>query len=159
MRVIASLIFVGLELRQQQQIALSDQYQNRLTVGMEYFRGMAEVPIWQQRTVERLRRQYDVTKLSPDDRDLLENGKEADIAAWFAMAQINLLIVDNLYYQYESGFTDADAWESQRQRLKWQLSTNSFARHELEEFGFRFRQSFVELGKQLIEEIDAESAN
>jgi hypothetical protein len=153
--IVASLIFVGLELQQQQQIALAAQYQERLRTGFDYFFSVSEKPVWQQRTAERLRHQYNFSRLSRADRELLENGSPRDISDWFVSAQINLLIFDNQYFQYESGFSSEEAWQNQRERLKWVLQTNSFTRQEIRIFGSRFRPSFVDVANRLIDEIES----
>lgn len=153
--IVASLIFVGLELQQQQEIALAAQYQERLRTGFDYFLGISERQVWQQRTAERLRHQYNLRGLSREDRELLENGSPRDISDWFVQAQINLLIFDNQYLQYESGFSSEEAWQYQRERLKWMLQMNSFARQEIRTFGSRFRPSFVDVASRLIDEIES----
>ncbi len=153
--IVASLIFVGLELQQQQKIAIAAQYQERSKTAIDYFLEISERPVYQQRTAERLRRRYDVSDLTREDRELLENGSPKEICDWFIQAQINLLMFDNNYFQYESGFASEDTWQNQRERLKWLLQTNSFARQEIRTFGSRFRPTFVDVLSPLIDEIES----
>ncbi len=153
--IVASLIFVGLELQQQQKIAIAAQYQERSRTGIDYFLEISERSLWQQRTAERLRHQYDFSGLSMEDRELLENGSPRDIADLFVQAQVNLLIFDNNYFQYQSGFSSEEAWQKQRERLKWTLQMNSFARQEIRIFGSRFRSSFVDVASRVIDEIES----
>ena len=153
--IVASLVFVGLELRQQQEITLAAQYQERLRTGFDYFLQISQESIWQERMAEELRARFDPTDLSEPDRDLLQNGTPQDIGDWFIAAEINLLIYDNLYFQYESGFSTEESWLNQRERLRWVLERNSFARQQVKLSSSRYRPSFVAVANILIEEIEA----
>ena len=155
--IVVSLVFVGVELRQSRQIAIAAQYQERMRTGFDYFFEMSENEIWQQRTAETLRARYDVTELSSQDREVLEDGTPKDIVDWFIHAEINLIIFDNYHLQYLSGLSTDEAWQAQRNRLKDMLRANSFARQQLKTSGSRHRSSFIDIAKQLVDEIEGQS--
>jgi len=153
--IIGSLIFVGLELRQQQEIALAAQYQERARTGFDYFFGVSEKPIWQKMQADTIRRRYDVSQLSARDRELFEEGTDKELTDWWIVSEINLMIYDNLHFQYVSGFSSEEIWQSQRDRLKFMLQFNSFTRQQIKLAGSRYRQSFVDVANDLIAEIES----
>ena len=153
--IIASLIFVGLELRQQQRIALAAHYQERSRTAFDYFFGISEKEIWQRRQAEMVRRNFNFDELSSADRELLDNGTAKEISDWWVQAEISILIFDNLHFQYESGFSTEAAWQGQRERLKNILQFNSFARQQIKSRSSTYRPSFTEVTSRLFEEIEA----
>ena len=154
--IIASVLFVGMELRQSRQIATAVQYQERMRTGFDYFVVMSENEVWLERNAQNLRDRYDLTELSAQDRDLLTNGTPQQIGKWFVVAEINMLIFDNYHLQYLSGVSTDEAWLAQRDRLKYQFKINSFARQQVKTGPSRYRASFVEVANQLIDEIEAQ---
>ena len=155
--VVASLVFVGVELRQSRQIAIATQYQERMRTGFDFFVEMSENEVWPERTAQRLLARYDLTELSPKDRELLENGTPKEIADWYVHAEINLLIFDNYHLQYLSGISTDESWEAQRNRLKGTLRINTFAHQQLKIDGNRYRSSFLDVATQIVDEIEAQS--
>ena len=93
--IVASLIFVGMQLKQSQDIAIATQYQAR-----------AEAT--QALTLAHLEADY----LPPIPALRAGIGEEASIRD--VHTQLWLWIqFDNHYYQYQAGFLDEDAWQAQ----------------------------------------------
>ena len=152
--IVASLIFVGMELHQAQQIALVQQYQDRTDSTRGFILELSDRPIWQQRLANRLRRGWDAEQLSAEDRELLEAGTPQDIADWWVAAELNLMAYDNLFFQYESGFSTIEAWQAQSDRMKQVLIFNSFAEYKVRNSGFRYRATFSDEAKRILMEIE-----
>lgn len=98
--IVASLVFVGLQLKQSQEIALATQYQSRAESVQELVLTHLEIG-------------YD--PFVPALRQGVEDGVPVgDIHTvhwlWIQM--------DNHYYQYQAGFLDQDAWEAQLRNTK-----------------------------------------
>ena len=98
--IVASLVFVGLQLKQSQEIALATQYQSRAESVQELVIAHLE---------------SDYVPFVPALRQGVEEGVPVgDIHTvhwlWIQM--------DNHYYQYQAGFLDQDAWEAQLRNTK-----------------------------------------
>ncbi len=154
--IVASLIFVGLELRQSQRIALAAQYQARTDSGRQYFyESLAsdyriedladDIEAWE----------WPAGFLADDEKRWLDehpSSVSAEAAYW---AVINLYGFDNYYYQYQSGFLSEEGWIALRSRLRALLRDDPFARYLIVVTGQDFRESFVVLAKTLITDTDS----
>jgi hypothetical protein len=155
--IVASLIFVGLEMRQSQQIALASQYQVRTDSGRQYF-------------YESLASEYRIKDLAEDiqtwdwppgflseaENQWLEDNPPsvwAEAAYW---ATINLYGFDNYYYQYQSGLLSEEGWLALRSRLRGLLNDDPFARYLIVTYGEDFRSSFRNLALTIVTEIPDE---
>lgn len=98
--VVASLAFVGLQLKQSQEIALATQYQARAEATMEL--ALAHLEAGYVPPVPELR------------EGLGEGVTAADVNT-----QLWLWIqMDNHYYQYQAGFMPEDAWRAQLRNVR-----------------------------------------
>ncbi len=98
--IVASLIFVGLQMKQSHEIALAAQYQARAETVMALQLTSMEV---------------DFVPQIPS----LRNGLSEEISAKDINLQLWLWIaMDNHFYQYKSGFLDEDAWQGQLRNIK-----------------------------------------
>jgi hypothetical protein len=154
--IVASLIFVGLELRQSQQIAIASQYQERSNTGIEYNYKVLETEWRLARRADRMQRRVDVVTAvaSEPEKYWLENHTHIEWAREETWANISLYIFDNYHFQYESGFMTEEAWLSQRSRLRFVLATNLFARDNVVRDWWRM--GFVEICLELIAENEQE---
>ena len=154
--IVASLIFVGLELRQSQQIALAAQYQARTESGREYF----------YKSLESDYRIQDLAKytetwewpeglLSADEKQWLNELPSSVAAAAAYWAIINLYGFDNYYYQYQSGFVSEEGWLALQSRLRALLRDDPFARYLIVVTGQEFRDGFVIHAMSLIADVDS----
>ena len=98
--IIASLIFVGLQLKQSQEIAIATQYQARAAATQEL--SLAHIEAGYLTRVPELR-----AGLSDD-----VTAEDINTALWLWIQ------MDNHFYQYQSGFLSEDAWQAQQRNAK-----------------------------------------
>lgn len=103
--VIASLLFVGLQMMQDREIALSAIYQERAAVVTEFYTSIATDEVARQAMAK------------------VNSGKSADLtpdelAAHQIIAIAGKQLTDNSHYQYEKGFASEDHWMQIRSTLK-----------------------------------------
>ena len=141
--IVASLVFVGLQMKQSQDIAIAAQYHERAALAVENFHVMAELGVSRN-----LRGQC-----ASESTD----GQTAeDVSTECLIAHAYLTMADNHLYQYEAGFMDESAWQAQRRLLKVILNNNEVYRSLFQNTRLMRRESFLQLGDQLIEEGSAE---
>jgi len=97
--IVASLIFVGLQMKQNQDIAIASQYQARAEatlnlqlVGIET--DWVGVPALRDKISEKA------------------TARDINAALWLWIQ------FDNHFYQYQAGFLDEDAWQAQLQNIQ-----------------------------------------
>ncbi len=96
--IVASLIFVGLQLRQSQEVAIATQFQNRADQTMNLHLALIEADQVQARF-----RKWVSDEIST---------QEINIYLWLWIG------MDNHHYQYQFGFMDEDTWQAQQRTLK-----------------------------------------
>ena len=146
--VVASLVFVGLQMQQDRKIALAGQYQDRSAVAVELWNGMAQS-------------EYDIRLL----------GETAVASSWWAealgdsmtpqeagtaivSARRSLAVLDNHHYQYELDFYDEETWQSFRGHLQDFLSRNPVARAIVRNQPEIFRPTFLAVCEQIVDFIE-----
>ena len=138
--IVASLVFAGLQLKLSQDIAVAAQYHDRAALTVEYVNAQLEsgdLVGWGS-----------IGRIDPSPEESLEN-----LGRWQLTGFARLIMADNHFYQYQSGFLEDEAWEAQRRSLKDNLaSPSSPIRRSYETFRDFFRDSFVELCDSLIDE-------
>lgn len=99
--VVASLIFVGLQMKQSQEIAIASQYQSRAeavldfhTIGMESGMSMAY---------------FDMTPV--------EQWPPEKFHYWVSVKLWGWINLDNNHYQFEAGFMTEESWLTYRQQI------------------------------------------
>jgi len=95
--VVASLVFVGLQLKQDREIAQSAAYQQRSHVASEYYWTIATDPVSRSA----------MTKVGNGDTELSPDEIEAVTWLWRSGKEI----LQNSYYQYQNGYLDEEHWE------------------------------------------------
>jgi hypothetical protein len=123
---IASLLFVGLQLKQSHEIALATQYQSRAEATMNLHLASIEAD-W----------------LAPIPA--LRNGINDE----FSARDINMYLwlwiqFDNHFYQYQSGFLEESAWQAQLRNIR-ELYSFCDARFVYEWRKKGLRSKFIEL--------------
>ena len=139
--IVASLIFVGMQLKQSQQIAIANQYHNRAELAIENWGNL----------------------MSSDEAPTIfgailgqampNSTPEARTYAYFGAVSFHTL-VDNHLYQYQAGFLNEEAWQPRREQLK-----NVLMKHDYMQFvclRLEFRSSYKQLCTELIVEGNAE---
>ena len=129
--VVVSLVFVGLQMRQTQEIALASQYQERANNQLELLRTEIE----SGRSV--------VSFLEDDPSD--DPISDEDVHYLFNWVTYQWYTFDNNHFQFEAGFLPADHWAGQEEGLKrllnacearwiWVQTRRKYARQSFVEF-------------------------
>ena len=108
--VVASLIFVGLEMRQSQKIALSAAYQARADSSMNLRMAPLESETLQSAMAKVLIHDKNLDQLTPEEYIALRG-------RWNAQ----LTYLENMHYQYVSGFITEEHWQTNRAELAGML--------------------------------------
>jgi len=141
--VIGSLLFVGLQMKQEHEIALSQIYQARSDTTVEQLRGLADNPIMLSAIAKR--RRGDPDSLTVEEQLAMAfNGQAA------------LMIYEAIHYQYQNGFIDEEHWSRTKTKIKNNLVVSNL-RPVFESSRDEWRDSFAVILDGLIAEIDAES--
>jgi len=138
--VIASLLFVGLQMKQEQEIALSAAYQARTATLVDFVTAMA--------TDEVTRTAF--SKLGGDVSNLTSDERIA--AVMISMAGRELL--QNSQYQFARGYLDEEHWQTAQVLIRQQLK-QPIARAGLLSDGVR--PSFRRIVEEIDRELDAET--
>ena len=128
--VVASLIFVGLQMRQSQRIALSAAYQARADSSMTLRTYSLESETLQSARVKQ-RQGMGINQLTPEEALVLRE-------RWNAQ----LVYLENMHYQYVSGFISEEQWQTNRVELATMLKWNPEFSGSLVENCAVFRASF-----------------
>jgi hypothetical protein len=156
--IVASLIFVGLQMKQSHEIAIADQYQARADAalgfhlsGMENSHALQNVALGIQDGIESGR-------LGNAIRQFMEvNGPE--MAAVRSVRYRSLITMyDNYHFQYEQGFLTESSWQAFRTRIKSMLSDDVF-REFHESLRGSLRGTFEAECDRILEEIAEEGTN
>ena len=111
--VLGGLVFVGLEMRQSQQIAIGGQVQARNEAFLNLYLSMlGEEKIGRSLTASGyLAPLRDPTELSEDEYDV-----------WFTIKSWQVMSLQNAYQQYEMGLLPTSVWEQVDFRIREQYS-------------------------------------
>ena len=148
--VVASLIFVGLELKQSQKIAVAAQYQARAATAVEVHEGRMQNEVLSRRLGEGFRESFGLP------RGFDENMPSQELGVLVSDARKILIMYDNLHFQYEAGFLSEDSWMGHRNAIRGLIGRPVY-RYMIDNTGRNFRSLFVELLSQLEREVQAEN--
>ena len=137
--LVASLLFVGLQMKQTQEIALASAYQDRATSSID--RLVAEASSPENTSARAKAKRGDFASISPEEQE----SRELFFAAYVVMAE-------NHHYQYEAGFLPEDHWARNLAELRCAF-TDPLNRELIA--NWKFRASFQEVLNDVI--ADAES--
>jgi hypothetical protein len=143
--VIVSLMFVGLQMKQDRAIALSAATQARTETTIQNILGIASNPI--------LASALDKIELGENESLSLSERQ-----AVFLSYQASLYNLENSHYQYLNGFVSEEKWRASKEALKRMLRPNFGARATYEANPAVWRESFQQVIDALILEIDSEVA-
>lgn len=142
--VIASLIFVGLQLKLDREFALSTATQTRTETTIQNIMGSASNPILAS-AIDKIE-SGELESLLPSERRTLR-----------LMSTTALFNLENVHFQYQNGFVPEERWVGSRQTLKDILRTPYLSRASYERNPGAWRASFQEVVNELLAEIDSES--
>ena len=137
--IIASLIFVGFQLKQTQDIAIAGQYQERATAAQAFYEFRASHDV-QLQTIGARHREHLETAAYYDGTETIER-----IATDYFVARTQLMIYDNNFYQYQSGFLTEEAWEPYLGLVELLCARNGPAAILMRNHPDQFRKSFRDL--------------
>jgi hypothetical protein len=130
--VVASLIFVGLQMKQTHEIALASQYQERANNQLELLRT----------DMEKGKSSISLIEGSPTFVGIEPTPEKVNYV--FNYVQYGWLVLDNIHFQYEAGFLPHDHWESQVGGIKNLVETCSIRWIWTSVRRDRARRSFVD---------------
>ena len=156
--IVASLIFVGLQLKQSQDIALAASYQARTTTLAEAFSARAAntQALAAELRIQGINPEDEVTRLSieiPESAGVLT---ELEYRAGVMHALSMWQQWNNIYYQNEMGFMPEGNWPRLRAAIK-----RNFERRTLASFvydAFEWSPEFQREIEAIIAEVDAEKS-
>ena len=151
--IIASLVFVGIQLMFDRQLAIAGQFQNRTELRM-----MQETAYFENSDfIQDLAKDWEKNRpgwWNDEIESIFTERYEsmAEMVRYYRTMIIFAVLMENNYYQYQQGFLDIDTWSDQRSVLKETLR-NPIRRSVYAGFG---NPSFEELLVTLTNELDAE---
>ena len=121
--VLGGLVFVGLEMRQSQQIAIAGQQQERASIFIDYYQSFVEAG-------------HDLDLYIREGFVIDENSSLEESMAQRAAAQIAWFIFENDFYQYQYGLMSDDVFEAKKRNIEYLLTQCGV--REVSEFRLRF---------------------
>jgi hypothetical protein len=143
--LVGSLVFVGLQMKQTHEIALSSAYQSRAAAVIEMLTANAA-------------NEKGLAAWNAPDSAAIDSLSPAEEQAGSMMALSILLAYDNMLYQHESGFISDEAWATGRADLKDTMRL-LFVRRSFESRLGRMRPTLKAVFNEIIAELDAEQRN
>ncbi len=137
--LVSSLIFVGLQIKQTSEIALSQVSQARASSAAETVMTLAS----NEHAMSAFGKGY-----AGQDDSITE--AEA-LAGYYSVVAI-LYLWENTYYQYQLGFMPEEQWRNVRETVMTLMKGNSFARSAIRRRSTLMRPSM----REMLDEIDAE---
>jgi len=150
--VVASLLFVGLQLKQSQDIAIASQYQARFDSTVEvmgaYLGNSTAMSVIGQDALSVIESS---NKVPADVKNWLAEQPAQELGYRAVRGFLNLKISDNHYYQYQSGFLSEEAWAAYRTELSQNLNSPlQIDRHIVEINPDVWRLSFRQLVSEIV---------
>jgi len=149
--VVVSLIFVGLELRQSQKIAVASQYQSRIGFNLDFFDSLDEQDFLD--LGDRTKRRVNESSVSAELKRELLQMDTASLGRAAVAARKILYIFDNNHYQYRAGFLDEESWRATRRRTKIVLTERPIIQFEIVGRSFQWRESLHDEFQKMLKEI------
>jgi len=152
--VVASLVFVGMQLKQAQEIAIAGQYQARLDAASGHYIAILQSDAGLRIIGADILADIMGKKDTPPEFKAWAESQPVEELAFRAIGAIIFLKShDNLYYQYQSGFLSEEAWRALRLQFKTGLDDQrTWTRAVYEERPAVWRESYRELIQELIDE-------
>ena len=145
--IVASLVFVGLEMRQSQEIAVAGQYHERASLAVDWFvqeHETGNMAMW--------------AGFCSPEMSGSATAEEIEREGHSCLSLVSFLTIhDNHLYQYQSGFLDEESWQARRETLKRVLRLPGAA-VVVRDQRVPFRRSFVNLCDEIVREIRLESS-
>ena len=138
--VVASLIFVGLQMRQTHAISLSQTYQARTTAAAEWNTALAS----------------NTLALSGYQKGLEGRGEDITAEEYQSLHRMIvgvLHLYDNAHYQHQQGFVSEEFWNATQSSLRGWLRHSVFSAIILERLEVQGRPAFKSVVRSIDEEL------
>jgi hypothetical protein len=110
--LVASLVFVGLQMKQSQEIAIAAQYQERYSTAVEYWIGRGSHPSEMRSVAEGQYKSH-----GPPSGELGELSA-VEFGIKYSSTRQALVMYDNYHFQYAAGFLTNEAWETYKRQMR-----------------------------------------
>ena len=153
--IVASLIFVGLQMKQSQDIAIAQQYQDRSASALEWYLARMQSDSAMDLAAQRLDAENPYEKSTMGIQLSLGTSDPRMLAQAYLEHRANMTSFDNYHFQYEQGFMLEDAWRAFRTRLRIMLA-NELNAEMYRQQSDQYRESFQLMCNELLIEIASE---
>ena len=143
--VIISLIFVGFELRQSREIAISQTYQSRAASEVDAALQSAANPEFRSASSKHYAGAVD--ELTDDEYFALDYHFGALLTLW-----------ENDHFQYQNGYLSDEHWDKTLWNMKCRLGSPFYRKH-LSDGGWALRESFREVVNSISAESESDPLN
>ena len=152
--VVGSLIFVGLQLRQSQEIAIAAQYQARLDAASGHYTAILQSDAGLRVIGTDIMAEIASDEAAPSELKAWAASQPVEELAFRAIgATILLKSHDNVYFQYQSGFLSEEAWEAMRVQLHVALADpRTWSRAVFEKDPGVWRASYQKLIQEMLDQ-------
>ncbi|MBL4572693.1 MAG: hypothetical protein JKY86_06430 [Gammaproteobacteria bacterium] len=151
--VVGSLLFVGVQLALERNIALGDQYHNRAESRMANLRANLESDVYLEYRVRVWESGDRPSFWTSEFENLVGDSPPMDSVLNLEQDNISLAYVDNLYFQYRRGLLDETYWSGARDYIK-RLISGPIRRANF--ISSSFNPDFSDLLTELVSEIETE---
>jgi hypothetical protein len=145
--IVGSLIFVGLQMEQSHEIALSEAYQQRSAMTSDAFFALSE----NDNALAAL-----LVAIPSDTSEVPDGISPKELIAFQYWMLGMMAALENVHYQYQIGFMTEESWLRSRNSLKAQLRINAIAHPVLQIAKRGMGQSFREEVERIEAEVGAE---
>lgn len=153
--VVGSLLFVGMQLRLESRVALSEQYANRAETLMANNRAKLESEAWMS-AADKLWEsgwRYPWWNETLEEEYAKYGYSGSEIEAEVLNASMTIMHIDNLYFQYQQGLLNETFWRNGKAALRRTLADEESIN------AYVFRANQILPIQELIEELDGLSTN
>jgi hypothetical protein len=152
--IVGGLIFVGLQLRQSQEIAIASQYQERASTAVDYYSSQMQNERALVSKAAEIAAAVKSGTASPALQAFVENRSPESIGMWFYQRRVFFVMLDNFHFQYRSGFMADESWDAFLRQLRAELADHATAAY-YRDYGTNSRESFEELCELILKEIES----
>ena len=142
--IVASLVFVGLQLRQSHEIALSEAWQQRSAMVTDVFLSLSD----NEAAIDAL-----IAANPPVEAEIIDGVAPDDALAFEYWMYGMMSAIENVHYQYQLGYINEEGWQKARGALTHQLRVNALTGPGLQKYKTMASSTFV----QEIERIQADA--
>jgi hypothetical protein len=143
--VVSSLIFVGLQMKQTQEISMSQAYQSRASISVDWSIALASNTL--ALSANRKAKNGKMEEITPE---------EYDSARWLLLGVY--IVFDNSHYQYINGYVSDELWLQVRNNIK-EIMENPLAREIFDGLRGNARPTFRAQLIEIANEIDMNPTN